>query len=95
MFGRRPRPPRSWRRKQAAAKATDSRYYGDGGTIHGTQYLDVEVHDGRVVAVWFRCQQLPFVQRDVGADRAMTMDIMSNLPRLTGVEVHDSADAAH
>jgi hypothetical protein len=40
------------------------RFYGDGTTIHGTTAIDVEVEDGVVVAVWYRCQMLPFVQHD-------------------------------
>lgn len=35
--------------------------YGYDKTIHSTTHLHVEVDDcGRVVAVWFRCQPLPF-----------------------------------
>ena len=49
---------RWWARQKVASPA---RYYGDGGTIHSTTHLDVEVDDdGLVVAVWFRCQTLPF-----------------------------------
>jgi hypothetical protein len=32
--------------------------------------LDVEVHEGKVVGVWFHCQFLPFQQWEVGAARA-------------------------
>jgi hypothetical protein len=32
--------------------------------------LDVEIHNGRVVAVWFNCQVLPFEEHDVSAERA-------------------------
>jgi len=45
-------------------KEGTGRYYGGWGTIHGTDKLDVEVEDGEVVAVWFRCQMLPFTQHD-------------------------------
>jgi hypothetical protein len=40
-------PVKRWRRKQELA--APSRYYGDGGTIHNTGALDIEVVDGRVV----------------------------------------------
>ncbi len=62
---------------QFAAKqrlAAPGRYYGDGGTIHHTGYLAVETRQGRVVAVWFRCQMLPFRQTEVDAQRAGEMD---------------------
>lgn len=32
--------------------------------------LDVEVHNGQVIAVWFNCQLLPYQQWDVDEDRA-------------------------
>ena len=77
-----------WRAKQRLAGA--SRYYGDGGTIHTSGSLNVEVCDGHVVAVWFRCQMLPFKQRDVDTWRAEGMQgVSDNLPTLTGVEVLD------
>ena len=50
--------------------------YGHDKTIHGTTHLDVEVRDGRVVAVWFRCMALPFVQHNTNLDRALEMDRM-------------------
>lgn len=49
------------------------RFYGGVGTIHRTGHLDVEIHDGKVVSVWFRCQPLPFQQSDVDAVRAKDM----------------------
>lgn len=81
---------RRWRKKQKLA--APSRFYGDGGTIHGTGHLDVEVRDGRVVSVWFRCQPLPFEQHDVGETRATEMHSMYDRGvqiRMTGVEVLD------
>lgn len=51
-----------WKLKQTLAHP--ARYYGDGGTYHSSGVLDVGVKDGKVVAVWFRCQQLPFKQYD-------------------------------
>jgi hypothetical protein len=85
VIGRR-RSARQWRIKQRAAAKSNARYYGDGGTISGTRHLHVEVHDGRVTAVWFRCQMLPFEQVNVDGTRARDLsDVM--LPELTGVEV--------
>lgn len=78
-----------WQAKQELA--APGRYYGDGGTIHDTTYLDVETDsDGRVVSVWFRCQLLPFHQVEVDEQRAEAMRAGSAyLPALTGVEVVD------
>ena len=48
------------------------RHYGDDGTIHQTGSVDVGVDkDGKVVAVWFRCAMLPFIQYDADADGGM------------------------
>jgi hypothetical protein len=70
--------------------AYPSRYYGDGGTIHSTGQIDVEVHNGRVVSVWFRCQELPFRQVEVSTERANTcLHGRYDLPLITGVEVLD------
>lgn len=68
--------------------------YGHSGTIHQTTDLDVEVRDGRVVAVWFRCMALPFQQADVSAERAASMNRLYNdgpakVPALLAVEVSD------
>lgn len=82
-----------WRLKQFLARP--GRYYGDGGTIHRTGQVDVEVtHKGEVVSVWFRCQPLPFRQSLVSTSRADEMRHMysSMTPvKLTGVEVQDDA----
>lgn len=84
MFGR-----SLWVRKNRLA--APARYYGDGGTIHDDGHVSVEVHDGRVVAVWFRCQQLPFRQHDVNAARTAEMDAThAETLRLTGVELLDA-----
>lgn len=77
-----------WKAKQKLAG--DSRYYGDGGTIHGTRHLHVETRNGKVVAVWFRCQVLPFQQVEVSQSRAREMGSMAHLPEITGVEVRDA-----
>lgn len=85
------RRARRWKQKQELA--APSRYYGDGGTIHGSGELDVEVRNGRVVSVWFRCQLLPFKQYDVEQHRAAEMQraYAGGPPcQLTGVEVLDN-----
>ena len=70
----------AWRVKQELA--APSRFYGDGGTIHSTGHLDVEVDDnGVVVAVWYRCLTLPFVQHK---SRGFADNPHS---RITGVEI--------
>jgi len=81
-------PGDRWQQKQALA--APSRYYGDGGTIHGTTVLDAETRKGKVVSVWFRCQMLPFEQHEVEDDRAGSMTAVQSLPLITGVEVLDS-----
>lgn len=80
-----------WRRMQD--DAAPSRYYGDGGTIHSDGHLSVEVHYGRVVAVWFRCAALPFKVSYVGEQRAREMERMGEWtpPVLTGVHLLDPA----
>jgi len=50
-----------------------SRLYGHDGTIHRTEYVNVETYNGKVVAVWFRCQALPFDQSETGINRANEM----------------------
>lgn len=74
----------------------EGRRYGDGNTIHRSPDLDVEVNpEGRVVAVWFRCQMLPFEQTDVDYTRAteMTNAYTDYHPRLTSVYVVDGDDS--
>jgi hypothetical protein len=64
----------TWQRKQAAARLTGARYYGDGGTIHGTTYLNIETDSkGDIVSVWFRCQALPYEIITVDDQRADEM----------------------
>jgi hypothetical protein len=55
-------PDDVFRLKHSLAEADGNHYYGDGGTIHGTGYLDIEIDPatGEVTAVWFRCLNLPF-----------------------------------
>lgn len=76
-----------WQRKQNLA--SPARYYGDGGTIHSTGTVDIELSGGRVVAVWFRCQQLAFNQVDLAYDKYGGQIVQG--ARLTGVEVVDEA----
>lgn len=53
---------------------TGMRYYGSDMTVHRTNQLDVETDkDGKVVAVWFRCQALPFQQSTAEDWRAEEM----------------------
>lgn len=83
---------RHLRRKISACEGTDTRYYGGTATIQASNKLDVELDQhGNVVAVWFRCQALPFNQVRVDAARAMDMHIMrrNGLAELHGVEVRD------
>lgn len=75
-----------WKAKQSLA-GEGRRYYGDGGTIHHTKHLHVETYKGTVVAVWFRCQRLPFEQVEVTQSRAVEMERHFVKPMLTGVEV--------
>jgi hypothetical protein len=87
---------RGWVRRQEEFTRTGLRYYGDSGTIHINQALDVEVaEDGKVVAVWFRCQTLPFKQCAVGTQRVLEMSraYATSEVSLHGVAVKDPADA--
>jgi hypothetical protein len=48
-----------WQQKQELA--SPARYYGNGGTIHHSGTIDIDVDtNGNVVEVWFRCLTLPF-----------------------------------
>lgn len=79
-----------FQRKQALAKP--GRYYGDGGTIHSTGVVNVEVDtNGRVVSVWFRCQPLPFDTTVVTPSRAAEQRRMyeKDVGRISGVEIVD------
>lgn len=83
---------RDWRRRQREFERTGTRYYGDGETIHRSTELDVETYKGEVVAVWFRCQHLPFRQTDVAFHRAKSMRSAyadASTVELHGVEVKD------
>lgn len=83
---------RGWRRRQKEFKRTETRYYGNGGTIHRSGHVDVEVSkEGKVVAVWFRCQALPFKQSEASIERVAEMMRMCASPigELCGVEIKD------
>lgn len=74
--------------RQELAEEAGNRFYGLNGTIHGTTHLDVEVDaEGKVRAVWFRCQLLPF--RQVKARGLLACDDEYNRLELHGVEVRD------
>jgi hypothetical protein len=60
---------------------TGIRYYGGDMTIHRTGEVNVELDSkGRVVAVWYRCQPLPFTQRVATEPRAKDMRLMYQQP---------------
>lgn len=63
------------------------RYYGDGGTIHGTNTVDVvlDPDTGDVTEVWFRCQMLRFQQ----AKRKGHPMSQEDLPELIGLVIRD------
>ncbi len=71
------------------ALAKPNRYYGSGGTIHSGRHLDVECHNGRVVAVWFRCTPVEFEQHNVEETRAADMDTMmrGGGAKINGIEI--------
>ena len=69
-----------------------TRFYGDGGTIHDTIGLDIEMKDGVVVSVWFRCQPLPFKVTEVREYRANEMQSMyreGHMPEIHGLQLKD------
>lgn len=75
-----------WAKQRAAGR---SRYYGDGGTIHATGTVDIEIFEGRVVSVWYRCQLLPFTERWVDEGRAAEMAGASANVEITALHVKD------
>lgn len=70
------------------------RFYGDGTTIHSIGHLDIEVHGGKVVAVWYRCQMLPFTQHEIASDRVATVYATDyrNYPAIRGVVLDEEPD---
>lgn len=76
-------------------KKSKTRLYGRDKTIHQTSVLNVETDDeGNVVAVWFRCQPLPFDQTVVHTNRAAEMDRMyrTEMPKIVAVELDDPVE---
>lgn len=65
--------------------------YGLDKTIHSTNHIDVEVHNGKVVAVWFRCMPLEFKHHDVEADRAYEVEGLKGAI-IQGIETADYLD---
>lgn len=62
--------------------------YGHDRTIHRTGHLNVETRNGKVVAVWYRCQMLPFEQREVDEYRAKSMQAGDwQLPFIHGIDL--------
>lgn len=64
--------------------------YGNSDTIHDTTVLDIEVDSkGHVVAVWFRCQMLPYRVTIVDEYRAseLSFHVDSPLPEIHAVKL--------
>jgi hypothetical protein len=80
-----------WEKKQELA--APNKFYGDGGTIHHSGTIDIDVDaNGHVVEVWFRCRNLPFRVSflDERGSREPTGYGSTDeyLPYITGVELH-------
>lgn len=72
----------------------NQRFYGRDGTIHRTGEVNIELdpQTHQVVAVWFRCQPLPFTQSVASTDRAREMTTMyrkQEMPEIVGVTLKD------
>lgn len=81
-------------RRQPAAVAVAKEFrYGDNKTVHGTTLVNVETDpkSGEVVAVWFRCLNLPFDQYVVGPSRAREMREMYARQNAAPVKAHIKA----
>lgn len=63
------------------------RFYGGSGTIHGDGAVNVELFQGRVVAVWYRCSSLKFTETEVDISRAAHLQAMylGGAPDIYGV----------
>lgn len=76
---------------QNTFKKRGTSYYGDGGTIHNTSEINVELDEnGKVVSVWYRCCLLPFSQRIVDSQRAKSMKEAyenNDIPEIRGLEL--------
>jgi hypothetical protein len=78
-----------WQVRQNEFRKTGTRYYGDGGTVHNSIDLDIETYNGEVIAVWFRCQHLPFKQFKIDECRKRELERYPATVELHGVEVRD------
>ena len=77
--------------EKSMSDGKEIRMYGDDGTVHASTFVHVEVDPrGKVVAVWFRCQMLPFEQVQVDAERAAEMAAIEELPELRAVKLADA-----
>jgi hypothetical protein len=80
-----------YRLLQNTFKKRGTSYYGDGGTIHNTSEINVELDkNGKVVSVWYRCCLLPFTQRVVDDQRAKSMEESykrNKIPEIRGLEL--------
>lgn len=82
------------KRKPRTKIPEGTRYYGSEGTIHQNESLDVEVDDnGVVVAVWFRCQPLPFKPSSAGQSRVREMREMYGKGSFGSIEAVVMRDA--
>lgn len=63
--------------------------YGRNKTIHNGGEVNVEIHNGKVVAVWFRCVHLPFTESEAGEARAADMRRLYEkpAPKVVSVEL--------
>lgn len=69
-----------------------TRVYGHDKTWHQTGEVNVELYEGRVVSVWFRCSLLPFTQTEVDLVRAGSMNRAYQPPwgqRIVAIEFED------
>jgi len=72
---------------------SETRFYGGDGTYHETTDINVELYNGKVIAVWYRCQALPFTQNESGPHRAAEMEKMYKdypMPEIRGLELKDT-----
>lgn len=81
---------RRWRLKQKAAQP--GHYYGDGGTIHASGTIDIQMHKGKVQMVWFRCLHLPFTVSELDKNDSGNGAGSNDKISITGIE-YQPADA--
>lgn len=66
----------------------EGRFYGGTGTVHRTGEVNVELFEGKVVAVWYRCAMLPFTQTEVEEHRELSLRMgwdESEIPKIEGI----------